>query len=167
MSKNPSPKKMADGLLYALGRLGALVFVRESLHGPTKRQSSQKKAFWTKVYALLDDGPPDEKDKSARPTASRARKSVPKASGAPAGIQPGDIVYFGRPHGVKTRARVISVAKKTALVETLEARGKHASAGIRWRGPISGMSLASAGLPAVPARRPRSRRYWGETGPLG
>ena len=50
-------------------------------------------------------------------------------------IRPGDRILFGRPNGEKTLARVLRVAGKTALVETLEARGsgRGSAPGKKWR----------------------------------
>jgi len=49
-------------------------------------------------------------------------------------INPGDLVSFGRPNGEKTRAKVLRVAGKSVLVQTLEERGRDGrSAGRKWR----------------------------------
>lgn len=54
-------------------------------------------------------------------------------------IYPGDLVSFGRPNGEKTRAKVLRVAGKSVLVETLEDRGRdgRSTAGRKWRVALS------------------------------
>lgn len=71
----------------------------------------------------------------------------------------GEIVDFGRPQGQRTRGRVMSVADKTVLVESLEERGKkkvHPS-GRRYRVPRTDFFLKRSGeflasSPVVPPK---------------
>ena len=50
-------------------------------------------------------------------------------------LNPGDLVSFGRPNGEKTRAKVLRVAGKSVLVQTLEERGRdgRSAADRKWR----------------------------------
>lgn len=87
------------------------------------------------------------------------------AEGAPVAVRPGDVVLFGRPHGEKTRARVLRVSGKSALVETLEERGTTSvrGAGRKWRVPLDPgfLEVVESGggdQPAAPSRRPAAPR---------
>ena len=115
-------------------------------------------------------------------SSSRGRNSSSGGSRAKRGVRVGDVVEFGRRNGEKTRARVVSVAQKTVLVELLERRGKGRSSAIgsRWRIPLDARFLrvvaqgkkdaASRGkknrAPAThtPRKRSTSRSRTGERG---
>ena len=72
-----------------------------------------------------------------RPRGAR-RASAGTSSAGSVDVRVGDEVEFGRPGGEKTRGRVVRVAGRTAMVETLETRGRGRGArlGARWRVPL-------------------------------
>lgn len=57
----------------------------------------------------------------------------PSISPATSQLKVGAIVLFGRPNGEKTKGKVIKVNRKSVTVETLEHRGRHSSAGAKWK----------------------------------
>lgn len=69
----------------------------------------------------------------------------------------GDIVMFGRPNGEKTRGRVIKIAPKSIMIETVEERGygRGAAVGKKWRVAPAFVTFVSRGEAVqVPARNP-------------
>lgn len=69
----------------------------------------------------------------------------------------GDIVMFGRPNGEKTRGRVIKIAPKSIMVETIEERGygRGSAVGKKWRVAPAFVTFVSRGEAVqVPARNP-------------
>ena len=63
-------------------------------------------------------------------------------------LKKGDRVYFGRPNGEKTLAKITKVNRKTYSVETLESRGARGKKGQKWRVPFSLATKAGAGKKA-------------------
>ena len=60
-------------------------------------------------------------------------------------LKKGDKIYFGRPYGEKTLAKITKVNQKTYSVETLESRGARGKKGQKWRVPFSLATKAGAG----------------------
>jgi len=63
-------------------------------------------------------------------------------------LKKGDRVYFGRPNGEKTLAKITKVNRKTYSIETLESRGARGKKGQKWRVPFSLATKAGAGKKA-------------------
>ena len=80
----------------------------------------------------------------ARPSAGWSSSEVaapakrPPAPPKPTGLVVGAVVLFGRPRGEQTRARVVSIGPKAAMVSLLERRGggRGGVVGSRWRVPF-------------------------------
>jgi hypothetical protein len=137
-----SAHDMARDLKAALGgRNEAIDFIADRM----KATSGATSAYWTEVFVAMGN-----------PPAQRRAPAPPASSGS---IKPGDTVLFGRPHGEKTKGRVLRVAARTILVETLEGRGqgKHGSAGKKWRVARALVTLAPGGSSAAPPPRPKKR----------
>ena len=63
-------------------------------------------------------------------------------------LKEGDKIYFGRPNGEKTLAKITKVNRKTYSIETLESRGARGKKGQKWRVPFSLATKAGAGKKA-------------------
>ena len=69
-------------------------------------------------------------------------------------LHKGQTVYFGRPNGEKTKARVIRLNGKSATLECLENRGAGHVAGAKFRCAY-GLIYTTAERPRQVTRKPR------------